>query len=625
MSDLQAISAQPPPAPITTPVAVPDLGYWKSQIRCQAACPVHTDARGYVRAIAAGEDELAYLIARGPNPLASICGRVCGAPCEKECRRGNIDRPVSIRALKRWACESMGPAIGEANGSGLIELLRQAAVRYRQRACVGGEDLLALLQATLEGRVPLAEGASAGIIGSGPAGLAAAHDLALLGFDGHPMRQIARLYRDGGLTGTIGNTFIPVPLGKAVGGTTIINSGTCWRLSPERLRAWGERFAIPGLKGEGLDREYDRIESDISVAPVAEEFIGVSARAFRRGAEALGFRGSAIRRNARDCRGTGVCALGCPRGAKQSTERSYVPRALCAGARLYVRTRADRVLTTGAKTEGLAATALDPRGRPGGVLRIRAPRVVVAAGAMHTPRLLAQSGVGNRAHLGRHLHLHPAARVLAVFNEELRAWEGVPQSYHVHEFEDQGIFIQGMALPPGAQAAHLPGFGHAHKRRMAEFPHLASFGALISDESSGRVALKGPPGLVWYWMGRRDRQLLLRGISLVARIFLAAGAREVLAPVRGYGIVDCEEATVRLEGARIKAADIESMAFHPMGTARMGGDPKDSVIDPRGQVHGVEGFYVAAASLFPSSLGTNPQLTIMAFALRIAGGMLEGV
>src|SRR5215468_5573379 len=84
---------------------VPTEEYWRRQIKCQNACPVHTDARGYIRAIAAGEYETAYLIARGPNPLASICGRVCGAPCEAACRRGSIDQPIAIRALKRFASD----------------------------------------------------------------------------------------------------------------------------------------------------------------------------------------------------------------------------------------------------------------------------------------------------------------------------------------------------------------------------------------------------------------------------------------------------------------------------------------------------------------------------------------
>lgn len=159
---------------------VPDSRYWREQIKCQAACPVHTDARGYVRAIAEGEEERAYLIARGPNPLASICGRVCGAPCETACRRGDYDRPVSIRALKRHVCTQFG---AEARGGkNLMAYLREAAERYPVRECQDREELLPLLQSLAEGSVLPASGLSVGIIGSGPAGLAAAHDLALLGF-----------------------------------------------------------------------------------------------------------------------------------------------------------------------------------------------------------------------------------------------------------------------------------------------------------------------------------------------------------------------------------------------------------------------------------------------------------
>ncbi len=163
-------------------VSIPDIGYWKDQIKCQVACPVHTDSRGYVRAIADGEDELAYLIARGPNPLASICGRVCGAPCESECRRGDYDKPIAIRALKRYVCERFGSESRADGGKTLVEFLKASAKKYAPLQCAGKEELLPLLQALTTGDIPTVENKSIGIIGSGPAGLAAAHDLALLGF-----------------------------------------------------------------------------------------------------------------------------------------------------------------------------------------------------------------------------------------------------------------------------------------------------------------------------------------------------------------------------------------------------------------------------------------------------------
>src|SRR6516225_5234253 len=121
---------------------VPNEEYWRRQIKCQNACPVHTDARGYIRAIAAGEYERAYLIARGPNPLASICGRICGAPCEAACRRGNIDQPIAIRALKRFVCERSGPESRENPGKEQFDFVTR---ENDSRPCDDQEELRHLL------------------------------------------------------------------------------------------------------------------------------------------------------------------------------------------------------------------------------------------------------------------------------------------------------------------------------------------------------------------------------------------------------------------------------------------------------------------------------------------------
>ena len=159
-------------------VEIPDADYWRRQIKCQQACPVHTDARGYVRAIAEGRFEQAYLIARGPNPLASICGRVCGAPCEAACRRGQIDQAISIRALKRFATERYGT---EARRLRPLELLGRVLNSGADRECTAPEELVSLRALLGDLNAPTLDGPRVAIIGSGPAGLAAAHDLALLG------------------------------------------------------------------------------------------------------------------------------------------------------------------------------------------------------------------------------------------------------------------------------------------------------------------------------------------------------------------------------------------------------------------------------------------------------------
>jgi choline dehydrogenase-like flavoprotein len=488
----------------------------------------------------------------------------------------------------------------------------------------------------------LVEHADVAVVGTGAGGAVVAAELAEAGatvvvaeegdphpsreFTAQPLEQVRMLYRDHGFSGAIGNTYIGIPLGRCVGGTTTINSGTCWRAPDEVLRRWEADFGIPNLSSGGLAPEFERVERAINVTPVSEELLGPGGRLFRRGAETLGLGGTAIARNADGCRGTGVCALGCPRGAKQSTDVSYVPRAIRAGARVHVRARAARVLIESGRAVGIVADRLDSDGEARGErLWILAERTVVSAGALLTPVLLARSRAVSRfGALGRHLRIHPATRVLAAFDEPVRAWEGVPQSYHVHALENEGIFIQGMFVPPALQAPNVPGFGAAHKERMAAYDRLASFGALISDTSSGRVFAAGRRPLVFYWMNRGDVRRLLRAVSVVARIFFAAGAREVYPGVRQRPVLRSMREAEALEGLAVRAGDLDMMAFHPMGTARMGRDPGGCVVAPSGAVHGVPGLYVADASLFPSSTRVNPQLTIMAFATRIAAGIAAG-
>jgi len=160
-------------------VRVADESYWREQIKCQFACPVHTDARGYVRAVAEGDYERAYLIARGPNPLASLCGRICGAPCEAACRRGSIDQPIAIRALKRFACERFGVEARSEETDKQFSYVRQ---QTEPRSCDDVDELSHLLSFLARAEFPGPTGQRVAVIGSGPAGLAAAHDLALMGF-----------------------------------------------------------------------------------------------------------------------------------------------------------------------------------------------------------------------------------------------------------------------------------------------------------------------------------------------------------------------------------------------------------------------------------------------------------
>jgi choline dehydrogenase-like flavoprotein len=440
-------------------------------------------------------------------------------------------------------------------------------------------------------------------------------------FTGDPRAMIAMLYRNRGLTGTVGALTIPIPLGKCVGGTTVINSGTCYRAPDYVLESWRRDFGVEQIEEPSLRPYFEKVEREIGVKPVPDATYGANSRVVERGAQALGFAGARIPRNERGCLGTGVCAFGCPQDAKQAMHVSYVPKALAAGATVYTRCRADRVLFANGRAFGVLASFLDRDDRPNGrQLTVLADRVVVAGGALLTPALLQRSGAPDASgRLGRNLHIHPAARVLALFDEEIRGWEEVPQAFNVHEFTREGIFIQGQFVPPAVEAPVLPGIGHDHKQRMARFAHLASFGALISDVSAGRVrAGRGTWPLVTYRMRAEDVRKLTRAIALTAEMFFAGGAREVYPAVAGHPVLGSAREARALSAERVRASQIAMMAFHPQGTCRMGADPRQAVTNSFGEYHGVRHLYVGDASLFPSSTKVNPQVTIMALATRIA-------
>ena len=487
-----------------------------------------------------------------------------------------------------------------------------------ETACAHPKPSALLRPRRLAGRVRC----EVAVIGSGAGGATVAKELAERGrdvvlleegdfvesrrFNRRPLEMAALLYRDLGMTMALGRgAGIPVPLGKSVGGTTTINSGTCFRVPEHVLQQWALQGDLHVSAGE-LAPDYQRVEEFIEVAPVPERLLGGCARAVRRGAEKLGLHGAPLRRNARHCQGSGVCCFGCPTEAKRSANVSWVPAALQAGARLCTGARVDRVDLSG-RTRVVHA----------GDLQLTADAVVVAAGALHTPQLLWRSGL-RHPELGRNVSIHPACKASALFDEEIRGWEGVPQGFGIHDLHGEGILFEGIFTPPEFGAFALPFVGERLTEVMEEYAHLASFGFLIEDRSRGVLRLSSPEPQLFYELGRPEIEKLRRGVDMLARIFFAAGAREVFAPVAGFERLQKESDLSALRTARLTSAMFELSAFHPLGSCRASRDPARGVLDQGLEAHDAERLFVADGSVFPSSLGVNPQLTIMAFAQRAA-------
>ncbi len=470
--------------------------------------------------------------------------------------------------------------------------------------------------------------ADACVIGTGAGGAPVAKELAEGGmsvvmleegpgfttddFDARPRNMISRIYRDAGQVTTVGNVPIVLPLGRGVGGTTMINSGTCFRTPARVLEMWSERFGLDELNPGELDPYYSRVEREIGVSQVTPELAGNNAAVVKRGADALGWHGDYLFRNARGCVGSGVCAFGCPTSAKQHMGLTYVPRAVAAGATLRTDTKARRIVMRGGRARGVEADGLS----------VDCDHVVVACGSIYTPLFLRRQGLGlDSGELGRNLAIHPATGVRALFAEEIDMARGVPQSYYIDEFAGEGIMFEGAAGPPDYAAMSFPFAGERHRELMLRYKNIAQFGLMVSDSSRGFVRERFGHAEIRYDLNAEDTARFKRGVELLAELYWAAGAEVVYTPVEGVDeLRDGELEPLRRR--RVRPRDFTLMAFHPLGTARADARPDRGVVDAGLRLHGCQGVYVADGSVVPSSLGVNPQLTIMALSTRLGYSLL---
>ncbi len=469
------------------------------------------------------------------------------------------------------------------------------------------------------------------IVGTGAGGASLAYELARKGhavllleegryhrrgaFTGRAAEMTRLMYRDMGMTVALGNVATPVWAGRAVGGSTTINSGTCYR-APERVfAAWRAGDGLTMFSAESMAPYYARVEEILGVAEAPAAHLGGVARVIARGAGRMGLAHAPLRRNAPGCDGAGVCCFGCPTGAKRSTDVSYVPMALERGAALMTRARVERVVIERGGARGVVARAAG-----GGEVRVRARATVLAGGALMTPLLLQSSGVGGRGGwVGRGLSIHPASKVMALFDERIDMAHGIPQGYAIEQFAGEGLMFEGASTPFDLTAVSVPFSGRRFTEVMERYSQLATFGFMIQDTSRGSVR-RGPGGrsLIFYSLNARDTARMHQAAATLCEVFLQAGATRVFPGIAGWDEVTTAAEVDALRRATIAAGDLELTAFHPLGTARMGTDPRRSVVGPDHECHAVRDLYVCDGAAVPTPLGVNPQVTIMAMSTRAA-------
>ena len=432
-------------------------------------------------------------------------------------------------------------------------------------------------------------------------------------------RAMKQSLRDFATFTTAGASPFPLLLGRCVGGGTAVNSGIIWRMPQQVGREWKQRFGLGELvEPAAMRRIFETIESELGVDEVRPEAIGGNGELMREGARALGLPGRIIQRNAKDCRGSARCLQGCPHGARQSMEVSYVPFAMARGARLYASARAEQVIVRGGRAEAVRGSLLDePGGKPRGRFEVHARRaVIVAAGAVFSPVLLRRSGL--RRLVGERFQAHPGGAVVGRFREPVGMNQGATQSYEV-PLPERGYKIESLSLPPELLAARLPGAGRSWQRHLGRLGHYAQWCALVRMRALGRVRPSWFSGgaSVRYSPEPRDLRKLQDGLATIVRMMFAAGAEEVYPGVAGLPTPLTHPAQAELvDRADLGASDVRLVASHHFGTNCASALPARGVVGAALESHDVRALYVMDASVFPTNMGVNPQHTIMALAWR---------
>ena len=427
---------------------------------------------------------------------------------------------------------------------------------------------------------------------------------------------------------------ISILQGRCVGGGTTVNWTSSFRTPPITLAHWAHALGITGFDVDDLKPWFERMEARLAIAPwrIAPN---ANNAALAVGTAKLGYMSEPIRRNVKGCWNLGYCGMGCPTNAKQSMLVTTIPAALSRGATLLTRARAMTFEWRGDRVHALQCAAMDGRGTTPTSIRIaiRARTYIACAGAIGTPALLLRSEVPDPyAILGRRTFLHPAVVSAAVMPGRIDGFSGAPQSIFSDQFLDTtpvdgpiGFKLETPPIHPLLTATTLPNHGIVHAARMHEFGHLHVLIALLRDgfhpQSTGgtvRLANDGTPLLDYplndyLWDGVR------RAMAAMADIQFAAGARSFM-PVHGDGLAftRADDAKQAIDNFALRPLATPLFSAHVMGGASLGADPRHAAVDLQGRYHHLANLHVVDGSLFPTSIGANPQLSIYAVAAKLA-------
>ena len=452
-------------------------------------------------------------------------------------------------------------------------------------------------------------------------------------FKNDEAKAYAELYQEG-LARATADGGIGILQGRTVGGTTTVNWTSSFRTPEPTLAHWASEHSVKGLDSQSLAPWFARMEERLGVAPWAVP-PNANNDIIRLGCETLGYHWKVIPRNVRGCWNLGYCGTGCPTNAKQSMLVTTIPAALENGATLIHSARAERLVLDGERVTDVLCRGMNSTltAATGQRLRLRGKHIVLAGGAINSPALLLRSNAPDpHSRLGKRTFLHPVNMTLARFDRDINGFYGAPQSVYSDHFQWQqgtagpmGYKLEVPPMQPSITSALMGGMGQENLQRVNALAQSNLLLALLRDgfheqSPGGSVALRdnGDPVLDYplndyLWEGVR------RAYLSMGEIQFAAGATSVL-PTHAHARESrsWNDFKQQVDQLSYRIHDVRLATAHIMGGCTMGEDAAHAVVNSRGRHHQLENLSVLDGSLFPTSIGANPQLSIYGIVAKLA-------
>ena len=445
------------------------------------------------------------------------------------------------------------------------------------------------------------------------------------------------LYQEGGLRATK-DLGISILQGATLGGSTTINWTTCFRTPDRILDIWQKTYGLHDLSSENMAPHFAAIEQHLNIHPWSEEAANGNNKVIAKGAKALDWEYSVLRRNVKGCANSGYCGMGCPIDAKQGMLVTTIPQALEAGMRLLCDTRAIRIETSTTRAERLRAEVINPETKrsTGIPVNIKAKVFVSSCGAINGPALFLRSGLDDKKLVGKRTFLHPVVGLAAQFTAPINGFYGAPQSLSSHQFIDRGAdkvgyFIEVAPTHPILSSTAASSFGPSQQNFMKNLAHLSFLIAIHADgihpqDQGGHVTLSnsGNP-VVHYSPSAPLKEAFAHAHLSLAQLGLAAGA-DVCHTLHTRGLqIHSKDDLHQLSNREYGALKHGIFSAHQMGGLPMGSNPDQSVVNPQHRHHDITNLFVVDGSVFPTALGVNPSQTIYSLALRAVSFVIDAV